>query len=499
MKTYINYISGKFVDNENKTTQELYNPTTGEISGKVALSSKEDVQKAVLAAQDAFSIWKEKTPLVRARIMMKFCMLIWENVEKLAKILSQSHGKVLADAKGEIIRGLEVVEFASGAPHLLKGERSSNVGTGVDCWNMQQPLGVVAGITPFNFPFMVPLWMHGIAIFCGNCFILKPSEKDPQISNVVAELYKEAGLPDGVFNVINGDRKVVDALIEEPNIEAISFVGSTPIARSIYEKSALQGKRVQALGGAKNHMVIMPDADLDLVVSSLLGSAYGSAGERCMAISVAVAVGNKTADELVSSLAKKLSTLTVGAPLATNPESEMGPLISKEHRERVLSLVNSGVEEGADIVVDGRNFKLQGYENGFFLGPCLFDNVRPEMKIYQEEIFGPVLSVVRVENYTQALDLINQQKFANGTAIFTKDGSLARDFSERVQIGMVGVNVPIPVPMAFYSFGGWKNSIFGDLNMHGKDGIRFYTKMKTVTTRWPKTALENQFIMPTMK
>lgn len=498
METTINYIGGSFTVSETNNTQSLYNPSTGEISGEVVLSSKKDLEKAVMAAQLAFPNWASKTPLFRARIMMKFCMLLWDNVDELAKNLSKNHGKVFSDAKGEIVRGLEVAEFSSGIPNLLKGEKSNNVGTGVDCWSFQQPLGVVAGITPFNFPFMVPLWMHAIAIPCGNCFILKPSEKDPQISKMVAEIYKEAGLPDGVFNIVNGDKEVVDALLENQEIQAISFVGSTPIAKYIYQKGSESGKRVQALGGAKNHMVIMPDADLDLVVDSLIGAAYGSAGERCMAISVAVPVGEETANSLVSKLKEKLKTLVVGESLANKPESQMGPLITKEHLAKVKKFVDLGVKQGAKLLVDGRDFKVSGYEKGFFLGPCLFDKVTPELTIYKEEIFGPVLCIVRVKNYEEATQLINNQKFANGTSIFTKDGSTARDFSETIQVGMVGINIPIPVPMAFYSFGGWKNSIFGSLNVHGSDGIKFYTKLKTVTSRWPKTNLENQFVMPTM-
>ena len=499
MEQIVNYIGGKFISSNKGKFQPLYNPSSGEVCGEVNFSSSEDLKKAIESAKQAFPAWASKTPLARSRIMMKFCMLLWDNLDTLAKILSQSHGKVFADAKGEIIRGLEVVEFATGIPHLLKGEKSMNVGTGVDSWSVFQPLGVVSGITPFNFPFMVPLWMHAIAIPCGNCFVLKPSEKDPQISKTVAELYKEAGLPDGVFNVVNGDKEIVDAILENEEIDAVSFVGSTPIAKYIYQKGSAAGKRVQALGGAKNHMVVMPDADLDLVVDSLLGAAYGSAGERCMAISVAVAVGDEIANSLVNLLKEKLKNLVVGASLNQDPESQMGPLITKEHRDKVKKYVDAGVEQGAELVVDGRDYVVTGAESGFFLGPCLFDKVKTDYTIYKEEIFGPVLCLVRVKSYQEAVELINGQKFANGTAIFTKDGEIARNFSQDIQVGMVGINVPIPVPMAFYSFGGWKNSIFGALNVHGKDGIRFYTKMKTVTSRWPKQNKENQFVMPTMK
>ena len=499
MKIYQNYIGGKVVSSGSAKKAPLYNPTNGNQIGEVVLSAKEDLAKAVEVAKAAFPNWAGKTPLTRARVMMKFCSLVSDNTDELAKVLSEGHGKVFSDAKGEIVRGLEVAEFSTAAPHLLKGEHSMNVGTGVDSWSSFEPLGVVCGITPFNFPFMVPLWMHGIAIPCGNAFVLKPSEKDPQISFMVAELYKQAGLPDGIFNVVNGDKVVVDALLEDKDVQAVSFVGSTPIAKYIYEKGCSFGKRVQALGGAKNHMVVMPDADIEHTINSLIGSAYGSAGERCMAISVVVAVGAKVADTLVTRIKENLKNLVVGASLATDPESEMGPLITKEHRNKVKGYVDLGVEEGAELVVDGRNLSVAGYESGFFLGACLFDRVKPNMRIYQEEIFGPVLSVVRVNSYKEAVELINNQRFANGTSIFTKDGEIARNFSTDIQIGMVGVNVPIPVPMAFHSFGGWKNSIFGALNVHGSDGIRFYTRMKTVTSRWVQSSKENQFAIPTMQ
>ena len=498
MEKIKNYINGKKINSFLKRTKPLFNPTTGKQTGEVVLSSVKDLKNAVVAAQAAFPNWAARTPLSRARIISKFCNLVMNNIDDIAKCLSNSHGKVFSDAKGEIIRGVEVAEFATGIAHLLKGEFSLNVGTNVDSYSMLQPLGIVSGITPFNFPVMVPLWMHAIAIPCGNCFILKPSEKNPQVSLIIAELYKEAGLPDGVFQIVNGDKEIVDVILQEEYIEAVSFVGSTPIAKYIYQSATTNKKKVQALGGAKNHMVVMPDADIDIVSKSLIGSAYGSAGERCMAISVVVTVGVKTADKLIQELKINLKNLVVGASLAQSPESQMGPLISKEHLEKVKEYVNLGVTEGANLVVDGRNFTLQGYEQGFFMGPCLFDNVTKQMRIYQEEIFGPVLCVVRVKTYQEALELVNSHKFGNGAAIFTKDGETARKFTKDIQVGMVGINIPIPVPSAFYSFGGWKDSIFGSLNIHGKDGIRFYTKLKTITSRWPKTLLENQFTIPTM-
>ena len=498
MEIIKNYINGKIVASSSKKRAPLFNPNNGEQTGEVILSSKEDLQRAVYFAKEAFPKWAAKTPLTRARIMSNFCKLITDNIDDIAKVLCNSHGKVFSDAKGEIIRGREVAEFTTGIPHLLKGEFSLDVGTGVDSYSMFQPLGVVSGITPFNFPVMVPLWMHGIAIPCGNCFILKPSEKDPQVTLMIAEIYKEAGLPDGVFQIINGDKEIVDAILTDIGIKAVSFVGSTPIAKYIYKNAAINGKKVQSLGGAKNHLVVMPDADIKTVVDALMGSAYGSAGERCMAISVVVAVGEKTGDKLITELQKEIKSLVVGASLNQNPESQMGPLVTKEHLAKVRSYVDLGVSEGASLLVDGRDFCLQGYENGFFLGPCLFDMVKKNMRIYQEEIFGPVLCIIRVNSYEEAVNLINEHKFANGAAIFTKDGENARSFTKDIQIGMVGVNVPIPVPMAFYSFGGWKNSIFGSLNVHGKDGVRFYTKMKTITNRWPKTLKENQFVIPTM-
>jgi malonate-semialdehyde dehydrogenase (acetylating)/methylmalonate-semialdehyde dehydrogenase len=435
--------------------------------------------------------------LQRARILFKFKELIEKNSDELTKIIVAEHGKVYDDAKGSLTRGLEVVEFACGIPHLLKGEFTENVGRDVDSWSIRQSLGVCAGITPFNFPAMVPMWMFPIAIACGNTFILKPSEKDPSCALMLAKLLTEAGLPDGVFNVVNGDKEAVDALLENKKISAISFVGSTPVAKYIYENAAKNEKRVQALGGAKNHCVVMPDSDLDQAVNGLMGAAYGSAGERCMAQSVAVAVGD-IGDKLVQKLSEKVNALKVGPGMDSN--SEMGPLVTKEHLEKVKSYVDIGVEEGAKLAVDGRNLKLQGYEKGFYIGGCLFDHVTDQMRIYKEEIFGPVLSVVRVKDFESAVKLVNNHEYGNGVSLFTRDGDSARTFVSKIQVGMVGINIPIPVPMAFHSFGGWKRSLFGDHHMHGMEGVRFYTKLKTVTSRWPSGIRSNpEFTMPTMK
>ena len=427
--------------------------------------------------------------------MSKYKELIEKDLENIAKLVSLEHGKTLDDAKGSVTRGLEVVEFACGIPHLLKGEYSQNVGTSIDSWSIRQPLGVTAGITPFNFPAMVPMWMYPISIACGNSFILKPSERDPSCSLKLAELFSEAGLPDGVFNVLNGNKISVDMLLDDERVQSISFVGSTPVAKYIYERAAQKRKRVQALGGAKNHLIVMPDANLDQAVDGIMGAAFGSAGERCMAVSVAVAVGD-IADKLVENISNKAESLIV-APWTDN-SSQMGPVISKEHKEKIENYISSGVSEGANLVLDGRNFKIQGYENGYFVGPTLFDNVKKHMKIYKEEIFGPVLSVVRAKNYDEALQLVNDHAFGNGTSIYTSDGEISRNFTTNCQIGMVGVNVPIPVPMAFHSFGGWKQSLFGDHAMHGIEGVRFYTKLKTVTSRWPKSIQTGpEFKMPT--
>ena len=491
------FVGGKLISGLSEKKGKVFNPATGEQESEVILASKSDLDETVKIAKKAFEEWSLKPSLQRARIMFKFKELIEKNSDELTKLIVSEHGKVYEDAKGSLIRGLEVVEFACGIPNLLKGEFSENVGTNVDSWSMRQPLGVVAGITPFNFPAMVPMWMFPIAIACGNTFILKPSEKDPSCPLRLAELLKEAGLPDGVFNVINGDKESVDAILTNKDIKAVSFVGSTPIAKYIYENAAKNEKRVQALGGAKNHLVVMPDCDLDGAVDGLMGAAYGSAGERCMAQSVAVAVGN-IGDELVSRLSKKAEALKIGP--GKDKTSEMGPLVTKEHLEKVKSYVELGVKEGAKLVVDGRNIKLQGYENGFFLGGCLFDNVQKDMRIYKEEIFGPVLSVIRVKTFEEATKLINEHEYGNGVSIYTRDGDVGRTFASKIQVGMVGINVPIPVPMAFHSFGGWKRSLFGDSAMHGTEGIKFYTKLKTITSRWPSGIRSNaEFVMPTMK
>ena len=475
---------------------DVFDPATGQVARRVPLASTDDVRAAVDAAAAAFPGWATTTPLNRARVMFRFKELLERNADALAAIITSEHGKVLSDARGEVTRGLEVVEFACGIPHLVKGEHSMNVGRDVDSWTEQAPLGVVAGITPFNFPAMVPLWMFPVAIACGNTFVLKPSERDPSAANFMADLLKQAGLPDGVFNVVHGDKVAVDALLDEPRVQAISFVGSTPIAEYIYARGSANGKRVQALGGAKNHMVILPDADLDGAVSALLGAGYGSAGERCMAISVAVCVGDATADALIERLAPKVAALRI-APGCQDPE--MGPLVTGQHRDKVRGYVDAGVAEGASLVVDGRGHTVDGHGEGFFLGGCLFDHVTPSMRIYREEIFGPVLCVMRVPDFAAALQLVNDHEYGNGTAIFTRDGGAAREFAHRVQAGMVGINVPIPVPMAFHSFGGWKRSIFGPLHVHGPDGVRFYTRLKTVTARWPEGARSAEFVMPTMK
>jgi malonate-semialdehyde dehydrogenase (acetylating)/methylmalonate-semialdehyde dehydrogenase len=475
------FIGGQLVQGSSGRSGEVFNPALGKASRRVAFGNKVDVDRAVQAASAAFPQWAASPPLRRTRILNRFRDLLERDLVRLAGIITSEHGKVLSDAKGEVQRGLEVVEFATGIPHLLKGEYTEQVGTDVDSYSMRQPLGVVAGITPFNFPAMVPLWMFPVALACGNTFILKPSEKDPSLGIEMARLLQEAGLPDGVFNVVNGDKEAVDALLDSPGIEAISFVGSTPIASYIYTRGTATGKRVQALGGAKNHMVILPDADLDQAVDALMGAAYGSAGERCMAISVAVAVGDKLADALVARLKTKLSTLKI-AP-GEEPGAEMGPLVTGDHLKKVRGYIDLGVQEGAQLVADGRRSPLDS--EGFFLGATLFDHVTPSMRIYREEIFGPVLSMVRVPDFDSALKLVNDHEYGNGTAIFTRDGDAARAFSSGVKAGMVGINVPIPVPMAFHSFGGWKRSLFGDHYVHGPEGVRFYTRLKTITARWP--------------
>ncbi|MFG1269012.1 CoA-acylating methylmalonate-semialdehyde dehydrogenase [Xanthobacter sp. DSM 14520] len=492
------FIAGRKVSGTSGRTAPVFNPATGVQSGEVALASEAEVRAAVKAANAAAPGWAATTSLRRARILNAFLRLLEERIDTLAEVISAEHGKVFSDAKGEIQRGMEVVEFATGAPQLLKGEITEDVGTRVDSHAVRQPLGVVAGITPFNFPAMVPMWMFPVALACGNCFILKPSERDPSASLLLAEWLKEAGLPDGVFTVVQGDKVAVDALLTDPGVEAISFVGSTPIARYIYETAARTGKRCQALGGAKNHMIIMPDADMDQAVDALMGAAYGSAGERCMAVSVAVPVGEGTAEALMEKLEPRVRALKIGP--GTDPEAEMGPLVTKQHLEKVSGYVDQGLAEGAKLVVDGRGLKLQGYEGGYFIGGTLFDHVTSDMRIYREEIFGPVLAVVRADSYATAARLINTHEFGNGTAIFTRDGDAAREFAHQIKVGMVGINVPIPVPMAFHSFGGWKASLFGDHHMHGPEGVRFYTRLKTITTRWPTGIRAGaDFVMPTMK
>ena len=491
------FVGGKVIDGTSQRKGQVFNPATGEQESEVILATKSDLDKTVEIAKKAFETWSLKPALQRARIMFKFKELIEKNFDELTKLIVSEHGKVYEDAKGSLIRGLEVVEFACGIPHVLKGEFSENVGTNVDSYSMRQPLGVAAGITPFNFPAMVPMWMFPLAIACGNTFILKPSEKDPSCPMRLAELLHEAGLPAGVFNVVNGDKEVVDAILSNNDIKAVSFVGSTPIAKYIYENAAKNEKRVQALGGAKNHLVVMPDCDLEGAVNGLMGAAYGSAGERCMAQSVAVAVGD-IGDELVSRLVKKAEALKIGPGM--DKSSEMGPLVTKQHLEKLKGYVDLGVKEGAKLALDGRDLKLQGYENGFYIGGCLFDHVTTDMRIYKEEIFGPVLSVVRVKTFEEATKMINEHEYGNGVSIYTRDGDAGRTFASKIQVGMVGINVPIPVPMAFHSFGGWKRSLFGDSGMHGMEGIKFYTKLKTITSRWPSGIRSNpEFIMPTME
>ncbi|MGE3279622.1 MAG: CoA-acylating methylmalonate-semialdehyde dehydrogenase [Alphaproteobacteria bacterium] len=491
------FIDGRPVNGVSGRWGDVFNPATGEPARRVALAGAAEVDAAVRAARAAFPGWAATPPLTRARVMFKFRELLEREADTIARMITDEHGKVLSDAKGELTRGIEVVEFACGIPHLMRGEVTEQVGRGIDSFSVRQPVGVCAGITPFNFPAMVPMWMFPVALACGNSFVLKPSERDPSAGFRIAELLLEAGLPQGVFNVVNGDKEAVDALLTHPEVDAISFVGSTPIAEYIYATAAAHGKRVQALGGAKNHMVVMPDADLDQATDALMGAAYGSAGERCMAVSVAVAVGG-IGDRLLDKLVPRVRALKIGP--GTDPEAEMGPLVTAQHLQKVRSYVDLGVQEGARLVTDGRGLKLQGYENGYFIGGTIFDDVKPEMRIYKEEIFGPVLSVVRAPDFDSAVQLVNDHEYGNGVAIFTRDGDAAREFVNRVQIGMVGVNVPIPVPMAFHSFGGWKRSLFGDMAVHGMEGVRFYTRLKTVTSRWPAGIRAGaEFVMPTMR
>lgn len=497
MITYGHFIGGKHVAGTSGRFADVFQPMDGTVRGRVALASTAELTAAVANAKAAQPGWAATNPQRRARILMKFLDLVAQNNDELADILAREHGKTIPDAKGDIQRGVEVIEMCIGAPHLLKGEYTDGAGPGIDIYSMRQPLGVVAGITPFNFPAMIPMWKLGPAIACGNAFILKPSERDPGVPMRLAELMIEAGLPPGILNVVNGDKESVDAIIDDPDIQAIGFVGSTPIGQYIYGRGCANGKRVQAFGGAKNHMVIMPDADMDQAVDALIGAGYGAAGERCMAISVAVPVGEATANELVKRLIPRVESLKVGP--STDGSADFGPLVTRAHLERVKGYVDLGIKEGARLAVDGRGFTMQGYENGFYMGGCLFDHVTTDMKIYKEEIFGPVLSVVRAPDYAAALKMTNDHEYGNGTAIFTRDGDAARDFASKVQVGMVGVNVPIPVPLAYHTFGGWKRSAFGDLNQHGPDAFRFYTKTKTVTARWPSGIKDGaDFSIPTM-
>jgi malonate-semialdehyde dehydrogenase (acetylating)/methylmalonate-semialdehyde dehydrogenase len=491
------YIAGRKTPGTSDRVGNVYDPTTGAVAARVPYASRADVESAIADALRAFPEWSATPALKRARVMFRFRDLLEDHADELARLIASEHGKVLADARGEVQRGLEIVEFVCGIPHLLKGEFSDSVGQGIDSYSMRQPLGVAAGITPFNFPVMVPLWMLAPAIACGNTFVLKPSEKDPSATLRIAELLVEAGAPAGVLNVVIGDKEAVDMLLADPRVQAVSFVGSTPIARYVYATAAAHGKRVQSMGGAKNHLVVLPDANLDQTVDAILGAAYGSAGERCMAVSVAVPVGQRTAEALVERLADRVRALRIGP--STQGDVDMGPLVTGEHRTRVRGYVDHGVREGAELVVDGRTFQLAGYEQGFFLGGCLFDRVRPEMRIYREEIFGPVLTVVRADTFDDALRLASSHELGNGVSIFTRDGGSAREFAQRVQAGMVGINVPIPVPLAFYSFGGWKHSAYGDQAQHGMEGVRFYTKLKTVTARWPTETGGGEFGMPVVK
>lgn len=492
------FINGKAVPGGSGRFGDVYDPNTGEVQAKVALASVKEMDEAVAIAKAAQPDWAAVNPQRRARVMFKFKQLLEENMDELAVLLSTEHGKVVADAKGDVQRGLEVIEFACGVPHLMKGEYTEGAGPGIDVYSMRQALGVVAGITPFNFPAMIPMWMFGVAIACGNAFILKPSEKDPSVPVRLAELMKEAGLPDGILNVVHGDKEAVDAILDHPDIKAVSFVGSSDIAQYVYSRGTANAKRVQAMGGAKNHGIILPDADLDQVVQDLVGSAYGSAGERCMALPVAVPVGDDTADRLLEKLIPEIEKLTPGA--STDPDAQYGPVVSQAHKDKVEGYIQMGVDEGAKLLIDGRNFKLQGHENGYFIGPSLFDHVTADMKTYQEEIFGPVLQIVRAKDLEEAAKLPSEHQYGNGVAIFTRNGLAAREFASKVNVGMVGVNVPIPVPVAYHTFGGWKRSSFGDANQHGMEGVRFFTKIKTVTQRWPSGQVSDQaFIIPTME
>ncbi len=498
MRTIGHFIGGKHVEGKSGRFADVYLPMTGEVQARVALASKAELRAAVENAMAAQPAWAATNPQRRVRVLMKFLELVARDNDAMAELLAREHGKTIPDAKGDILRGVEVVEFALGIPHLMKGEFTEGAGPGIDLYSMRQPLGVVAGITPFNFPAMIPMWKFAPAIACGNAFILKPSERDPGVPMRLAELMLEAGLPPGILNVVNGDKESVDAILDDRDISAVAFVGSSSIAHYIYERAAATGKRCQCFGGAKNHMIIMPDADMDQAVDALVGAGYGAAGERCMAVSVAVPVGKATADKLVEKLIPRVESLKIGP--STDPSADFGPLVTQAALERVRNYVDVGVQEGAKLVVDGRGFKMQGYENGFYMGGCLFDNVTKDMRIYKEEIFGPVLSVVRAHDFDEAVALPSDHEYGNGVAIFTRDGDAAREFAAKVNVGMVGINVPIPVPVSYYTFGGWKRSGFGDLNQYGPDSVRFYTKTKTVTSRWPSGVKEGaEFAMPTMK
>ena len=500
MREINHFIGGASFTGASGRFSDVFNPNTGEVQARVQLATASEMDRAVQAAQDAFEGWSSTNPQRRARVMFEFKRLVEANMDELAEMLSAEHGKVIADAKGDVMRGLDVIEFACGIPHALKGEYTWGAGPGIDVYSMRQPLGVVAGITPFNFPAMIPMWMFGVAIAVGNTFILKPSERDPSVPVRLGELMMEAGAPAGVLNVVHGDKTAVDAILTHPSIHAVSFVGSSDIAHYVYQMGARHGKRVQAMGGAKNHGIVLPDADMDQVIKDLSGAAFGSAGERCMALPVVVPVGKQTADELRERMVAEIPRLKVG--VSTDPDAHYGPVVTAAHRAKVAGWIEKGVQEGAELVVDGREFSLQGHENGYFMGPSLFDNVTPEMESYKEEIFGPVLQIVRAASFEEALHLPSKHQYGNGVAIFTQNGRAARDFAARVNVGMVGINVPIPVPVAYHTFGGWKRSAFGDTNQHGMEGVKFWTKVKTVTARWPDSELEHadsSFVIPTMK
>ena len=500
MRDIRHFIDGQSFDGASGRFADVFDPNTGEVQARVQLASDGEVDRAVQAAQNAFEGWSSTNPQRRARVLFEFKRLVESNMDELARMLSSEHGKVIADAKGDVQRGLEVIEFACGVPHAQKGEYTYGAGPGIDVYSMRQPLGVVAGITPFNFPGMIPMWMFGVAIAVGNTFVLKPSERDPSLPVRLAELMMEAGAPAGVLNVVHGDKAAVDAILTHPLVHAVSFVGSSDIAQYVYQTGAAHGKRIQAMGGAKNHGIVLPDADMDQVVKDLSGAAFGSAGERCMALPVVVPVGKKTADELRERMVAEMQTLKVG--VSTDAGAHYGPVVTAQHKARVEGWIAKGVEEGAELVVDGRGFTLQGHENGYFVGPSLFDHVKPTMESYREEIFGPVLQIVRADSFEEALALPSEHQYGNGVAIFTQNGRAARDFAARVNVGMVGINVPIPVPVAYHTFGGWKRSAFGDINQHGMEGVRFWTKTKTVTARWPDSALEHadsSFVIPTMR